>query len=48
MFPVWHIALTSLITAVVTAALAAATMALRRSAPQRRRRLSAEARSLIR
>jgi hypothetical protein len=31
MFPAWHIALTSLITAVVTAALAAATMVLRRS-----------------
>ena len=31
MFPAWHIALTSLITAVLTAALAGATMVLRRS-----------------
>jgi hypothetical protein len=31
MFPAWHIALTSLITAVLTAALAGATLVLRRS-----------------
>jgi hypothetical protein len=33
MFPAWHIALTSLITTVVTAALAGATIVLRRSHP---------------
>lgn len=33
MFPPWHIALTSLITAVLTAALAGGTIALRRSKP---------------
>jgi hypothetical protein len=33
MFPAWHIALTSLITAVLTAALAGAVMAMRRSKP---------------
>jgi hypothetical protein len=38
MFPAWHIALTALITAILAAALAGATMVLRRSASAPRQR----------